>query len=97
MTTVSEYYKLEQEIKRLKAELERVSDSMGNELQEKYLEIEDLKIGSTNLRNHIVRIEQVSYNLKEKLSKIEALTESEYYGDGMDLNNELKAILEEHG
>lgn len=74
---IKEIYKLEQEKEQLLNRCERMENETKRDKQiiteeldkNKQLkeEIDDLKIGSTNLRNHIVSIEQENYNLKEQL------------------------------
>ncbi len=58
-------------------------------------EVEDLKIGSNNLRNHIVSVEEENNNLKQKLEKIKKwFTKNDNKGIGNKDWQELKEILE---
>ena len=54
------------------------------------LEQENKQLKETQLRtdNYVMKLQQ-------KLEKIKELTKESYYGDGIDLNNELKEILEQ--
>jgi len=68
--------KLTESNKQLKTELERISDKLGNELQVKVLEIEELK---QKLKVHGLHQINEYVNLKQKLSQINQLVESSEY------------------